>query len=146
MNEPMNEWQKPPGRDWAWILKTFFLLMVGGSLIFGLGGWAIYYHFAHDLPKIITLADYRPMGVTQIIATGAGGGSPDEKEKPKPTVVGEFSVQRRYVIPYEKIPDIVVRSFISAEDEHFFEHPGVNIPSMIRAAIANFRAGHVVQG
>jgi penicillin-binding protein 1A len=141
-------------RDWGWIFKTLFLLAAGGSLLSAVLGGAVYYHFAHDLPKIITLADYRPPIVTQVIATGLAGSStagtagPNPQSQPfQPTVVGEFfKNERRYLIPYEKIPQIVIQSFISAEDDHFFEHPGVNIPSMIRAAIANFRAGHVVQG
>ncbi|MEK7690584.1 MAG: transglycosylase domain-containing protein, partial [Bdellovibrionota bacterium] len=52
----------------------------------------------------------------------------------------------RYVVPFEAIPEIVVRAFVAAEDDRFFEHQGIDPVSILRAAIVNFRAGHFVQG
>ena len=147
---PRGSGPKGPGGklDWGWIFKSLFFLAVGGTLLLAIIGGAVFWHFARDLPQIVTLADYRPPTVTRILATGVAGGSPekaagekanaqDPSAEPKaPPVIGEFhGGERRYVIPYEKIPEIVVRAFISAEDDHFFEHPGINIPSIIRAAI-----------
>jgi penicillin-binding protein 1A len=123
-------------RSAAWVFKTFFLLAVTGTIICGAGIAGVLWHYSRDLPKLITAADYRPHIVTQVIAVGGQ----------KPTVIGEFKKERRYLVPYEKIPEVVVHAFISAEDDKFFEHPGINIMSMIRASIANFKAGHKVQG
>ena len=122
--------------DGARVAKSIFVSILGGSLliILLLGGGL--WKFSRELPKIITVEDYRPLGVTRVFA-GAGK---------NPVEIGEFFKERRYLVPFEKIPDHVVRAFISAEDDRFFEHPGINIASMIRAGIANFRAGHVVQG
>ncbi|HUP58122.1 MAG TPA: transglycosylase domain-containing protein, partial [Bdellovibrionota bacterium] len=163
-NEPLNLFpvqppQGPQGQgplDWSWIFKSLFLLAVGGTLLLALVGGVVFWHFARDLPQIITLADYRPLAVTRIVADGIAGGvaggaaekAPGREPAPEqgPPVIGEFYKERRYLTPYEKMPEVVVRAFISAEDDHFFEHPGINIPSIIRAAIANFRAGQVVQG
>src|SRR5690606_28668799 len=82
--------------------------------------------------------DYRPPVVTQITAVGG----------PNPVVVGEYYKDggRRYLIPYERIPEKLVQAVISAEDDQFFSHQGINLASIIRAAIVNARAGHVVQG
>ncbi|CAM6054220.1 unnamed protein product [Sphagnum tenellum] len=85
----------------------------------------------------MNVADYHPLGVTRVFATGAN----HEKIE-----IGEFFKERRYLVPYEKIPEIVIHAFISAEDDRFFEHSGINIFSMLRASIANFKAGRVVQG
>ena len=107
-----------------------------GTLVLG----AVFWSFSRDLPKIVSAADYRPLIVTRIV------GAPDPANPKEDSTIAEFYKQRRYVIPYEKIPQVVVRAFISAEDDKFFEHMGVNLTSILRASIANFRAGHVVQG
>jgi penicillin-binding protein 1A len=123
-------------RDAGWIFKSVFLFAVSGTLVMMLAAGAIFWHFARGLPKIISAADYRPWGVTRVL--GLHGNENAE--------IGEFFKERRYLIPYEKMPDHLIKAFISAEDDRFFEHPGINILSIIRAGIANFKAGHVVQG
>jgi penicillin-binding protein 1A len=120
----------------GWLLRAFFAFCVAGTFLASAGVLVVYWHFSRGLPKIIEVGDYRPKGITRILG---GGGREDQ-------LLGEFSTERRYLVPYEKIPEVVVRAFISAEDDKFFEHPGINVVSMIRAAIANFRAGHTVQG
>jgi penicillin-binding protein 1A len=123
-------------KESGWMVKTFFLLAVSGTLLAMLVAGVVFWHFSRGLPKIITVADYRPLGVTRVMAMGG-------KEEVE---IGEFFRERRYLIPYDKIPEVAVRAFISAEDDRFFEHPGINIISIVRAGIANFKAGHVVQG
>jgi penicillin-binding protein 1A len=44
------------------------------------------------------------------------------------------------------LPRHVVNAFIAAEDRHFREHTGVDYPAILRALLANARAGHTVQG
>jgi penicillin-binding protein 1A len=128
-------------RDAAWVLKSLFLMFVAFSVVGAVGVGAVFWSFSHDLPKIITVADYRPRVVSRILA------APDPAEPQAEQVIGEFSGdERRYVVPYDKIPEVVVRAFIAAEDDKFFEHGGVNVVSLIRAGIANFRAGRKVQG
>ncbi len=113
--------------------------VAGTAALVGATGM-VYWYFARDLPKIITVADYRPWGVTRVL------GAADPLNAKSDPLLAEFYKERRYVVPYEKIPEVVVRAFISAEDDKFFEHMGINFSSMLRASIANFRAGHVVQG
>jgi penicillin-binding protein 1A len=121
----------------GWIFKWLFILALAGSVMATFVGGIVFLHFANGLPQIITVQDYKPPTVTQVVYD-------DGKER---TVLGEFfRLERRYVVPYESMPELLVRAFISAEDDKFFEHQGVNVASIIRAAIANARAGHVVQG
>lgn len=128
----------PPAqkKGMSWVIKWLFIFAIGASFLGTLVGGLIFWQFARDLPQIITVEDYKPAAVTQVIATGG-------KEE---FTIGEFYKERRYLIAYEQIPDLVVKAFISAEDDQFFEHQGVNLASIIRAGIANFKAGHVVQG
>jgi penicillin-binding protein 1A len=124
-------------RSGAGMIQILFFGAIAVSILAMATVAGVFWHFSRDLPALITVADYRPLAVTRVIAKNSKG----EDE-----VIGEFYKERRYVVPYEKISPVVVHAFISAEDDQFFEHPGINIASMIRASIANFRAGHVVQG
>lgn len=135
MTEPQLDSQAVP-RNAAWYFRMLFFLAMGGTLLAGVAGGIFYWYFSRGLPDLITIEDYHPLGVTRVVA--AGGTSP--------TVIGEYYKERRYLVPYEKMPEKLVQAFISAEDDQFFNHPGVNVLSMVRAGIANFRAGHTVQG
>jgi penicillin-binding protein 1A len=120
----------------AWFFRSLFFMVVAGTAMGALFGLIVFWVFARSLPEIITIADYRPPVVSRILG---GGGQESE-------LLGEFFKERRYVIPYEKMPEVAIKAFIAAEDDTFFQHQGINPASMLRASIANFRAGHVVQG
>ncbi|MCM2277973.1 MAG: PBP1A family penicillin-binding protein [Oligoflexia bacterium] len=117
-----------------------FILLVAGTVLGATAAGGVFWYFSRGLPNIITVADYKPLTVTRVLAAGG------EDEKKPPTVIGEYFKERRYLVPYEKIPPAVIQAFISAEDDQFFNHSGINLLSMVRAGIANFRAGHTVQG
>jgi penicillin-binding protein 1A len=140
--------KKPSSRNLLWIFRTFFILAVIGTVLVGGTISAVLWHFSKDLPTLITAADYHPALVTQIIAVGPDAALSGNAAAgtSKPQVIGEFKKMRRYLVAYEKIPPRVVQAFVSAEDDKFFEHPGINITSMIRAGLANLRAGRTVQG
>ena len=122
--------------DHTKLFRMLFFMGISSSLLLMLIIAGVFWLFSKDLPKIITVADYRPLTVTRVFGLN----------HQEVVEIGEFFKERRYVIPYEKIPQSVIQAFISAEDDQFFDHPGINITSMVRAGIANFRAGHVVQG
>jgi penicillin-binding protein 1A len=78
--------------------------------------------FAGDLPQISALDDYAPSTITRVY--GARG-----------EVVGEFSTERRVVIPYEAISPTLRQAIIAAEDAGFEQHLGLSIPHIIAAAM-----------
>jgi penicillin-binding protein 1A len=49
-------------------------------------------------------------------------------------------------IRYQDIPKIYVKALIASEDRNFFSHPGFDIKAILRAFIANCKAGGIVQG
>ncbi len=49
-------------------------------------------------------------------------------------------------VPLSKIAKSFQQALIATEDRDFYQHPGVNVESIVRASLANARAGHVVQG
>ncbi|MFH1481043.1 MAG: transglycosylase domain-containing protein [Pseudomonadota bacterium] len=57
-----------------------------------------------------------------------------------------FDQTHRKYIHYKEIPETFIEALIAAEDRHFFNHYGFDIRAIIRASIANYRAGKTVQG
>jgi penicillin-binding protein 1A len=45
-----------------------------------------------------------------------------------------------------ELPPYVAAAAVSVEDRRFYSHAGVDLVGMLRAAVVNLRAGHVVQG
>lgn len=115
------------------IMRYIFVVFIIGTIVATIGGAGFFLLFSKGLPTIITIDDYKPFGVTRVYGK-------------KDVVVGEFFEQIRYVVPYEQFPDHVVKSFVAAEDDRFFEHQGIDFLGMLRAALVNLKAGHVVQG
>jgi len=55
---------------------------------------------------------------------------------------------RRFQIwlPLDEIPRPVVNAVLAAEDRRFFQHPGIDVRAVLRAAVTNLRRGGVRQG
>jgi penicillin-binding protein 1A len=50
-------------------------------------------------------------------------------------LIEEFGEMKRTPVSYEDIPPLVVKAVLAAEDEHFFEHPGVDYRGVIRGLL-----------
>lgn len=48
--------------------------------------------------------------------------------------------------PGNHLPEKYVDAVVEYEDHHFFRHPGISLPAMVRAALQNWRAEAVVSG
>ncbi len=60
--------------------------------------------------------------------------------------IGRFELDRRDPITYDKMPDILIKAFVAAEDHHFFEHTGISLKGIVRSFLVNLYHGRVVQG
>ena len=61
-------------------------------------------------------------------------------------LIGEFGNERRTPIAFDKMPPVLIQAFLAAEDARFFEHPGVDVKGLARAAIHLLRTGRKEQG
>jgi membrane carboxypeptidase/penicillin-binding protein len=59
---------------------------------------------------------------------------------------GKLFIQNRQPVPYERLPEMLVKAVISAEDNRFYSHDGVDYMGIARAAITNYREGRIAQG
>ncbi|HEV3009414.1 MAG TPA: transglycosylase domain-containing protein, partial [Burkholderiales bacterium] len=61
-------------------------------------------------------------------------------------LIGEFGEERRSFISIAEVPQQLKNAVIAAEDERFYEHPGIDYVGVLRAAWANLAAGGRRQG
>ncbi len=57
-----------------------------------------------------------------------------------------FTVENRTYVDLSQIPVEVQEAFIAAEDQHFWEHDGIDPNGIVRAGVANFQSGETRQG
>ncbi len=112
--------------------NLFAALIVTVFIAISVGIFGFFITSAH-LPQLITVEDYHPLVVSEIFARDN-------------TKIGEFYREKRIIIPFTQIPKGIIQAFISAEDSKFFEHGGLNFTAILRATLANLKAGHSVQG
>nr|WP_320049267.1 PBP1A family penicillin-binding protein [uncultured Desulfuromonas sp.] len=106
-------------------------LSLGVVAIFGLAG--AYFYVSRSLPDFETLEDYQPPAITRIYSEDG-------------QTIAEFYKERRIVVPVTRMPQPLIQAFVAAEDANFFEHQGIDLISIFRAALKNIKAGGIVQG
>ena len=115
------------------ILYIFGTLVVLGALGAAAGGYMLYQWVSDDLPSFSKIADYRPPLVTTVLARDG-------------SLIGQLYHERRFLVTLDQLPKFVPLSFLAVEDDQFYNHPGVDIKAIVRAAIANFQHGSTRQG
>jgi len=106
------------------------MIFVTALIVFGL---AFYLYFAHDLPSVETLKNYKPSTVTRFFSEDG-------------EIIGEFFTEKRYVVSLERVPHHLVQAFISGEDARFFQHKGLDYIAILRALVRNIFSGEILQG
>jgi len=116
------------------ILRIAALSLLGALIAGGFLAYRAYRAFASDLPpRLDAVTDYRPLRASQVFSADG-------------EMIGQFYVEKRVLLPVSEIPLTVRHAFVAAEDARFYSHGGVDYLGIARAALANLRAGHVVQG
>jgi len=100
------------------------VVVAGLAALTAIGGIAgvigAYYFVAPGLPAAQTIRDI-PLQIPLRIFSRDG------------YLIEEIGQRRRILISYEDVPPHVVNAFIAAEDQRFFEHPGIDYRGILRA-------------
>ncbi len=102
----------------GWSFGLFVVAFVGMSAAVG---WLLF-EASKDLPDYESLARYEPPVMTRIHAHDG-------------SLIAEYARERRIFVPINTIPKRVIAAFLSAEDARFYEHGGIDLQGVARAAI-----------
>ena len=109
------------------VLGLLLLVGVAGAA----SGYLAFQHYSAGLPDVDGLRNYQPPVMSRLYASDS-------------RLLAELASERRIFVPVTAIPDIVKQSFVSAEDQNFYTHRGVDPLAIARAAL--FDLAHAGQG
>src|SRR6476660_8306766 len=113
-----------------------------GSLVFvfllclsiALGATAgVLFVYNSDLPQVKSLEDRHPSLITEVYSDDA-------------KIIGSFALERRIIVTYDEIPQVVRDAITSVEDQNFFTHWGIDFYGIARAGMKDVLAGRFVEG
>jgi penicillin-binding protein 1A len=110
------------------IITTFVMMMIVAAVV--VGG---YFYLNPKLPSIEGLSNVQFQVPLRIYSSDGA-------------LMGEFGEKRRTPKKLEEVPDLMKKAFLSAEDNRFFEHPGVDYQGILRAVINLVKTGKRGQG
>jgi penicillin-binding protein 1A len=86
-----------------------------------------------QLPSLEVITDYHPK-IPLRVFTADG------------YLIGEFGEERRDFVRIQEVPTVMKQAILAAEDERFYQHPGIDTMGILRAAYSNFVGGGKKQG
>jgi len=120
--------QRPPRHSPKRILLTL-LATLSGLAVCGVLVVVFALAMAYpNLPALDTLTDYRPKMPLRIFTADN-------------VLIGEFGEERRTLVHFKDIPDVMKKAVLSIEDDRFYEHGGVDYWGILRAALHNATGG-----
>ena len=133
MKKPVPQRRAPKRRTLRWLIFSLFSIFLCLSLVGGIAVFALYIQIDQSLPSVEALKNYHPPLVTSVYSADG-------------ELIGEFFIERRYLVPLSELPPHLVKAFVAAEDTRFYEHGGVDLIGIFRAMLKNIQAGEIVQG
>jgi len=107
--------------------------LVGAIVLIAFANVCAYVYLKPALPDVDSLRDVQ-LQVPLRIYTRDG------------RLIAAIGEQRRIPVRYQDLPPKLVQAFLATEDDRFFRHHGVDWQGILRAGLANLRAGGIRQG
>lgn len=119
------------------LTKKILLALIAVLLLFAVGaaGWA-WYKISSIEAKLPSVQSLREPNLGAPLRIYSADGK----------LIGEFGAERRSPLSYEQFPEQVIRAFLAAEDDQFFQHGGVDYMGLVRAAFKLAATGERRQG
>jgi penicillin-binding protein 1A len=107
--------------------------LTGAIVLIAFANICAYVYLKPALPDVDTLRDVQ-LQVPLRVYTRDG------------RLIASIGEQRRIPVRYDQLPPKLIQAFLATEDDRFFRHHGVDWQGILRAALANARAGGIRQG
>lgn len=114
-------------------LKKLVWVFIGAGCLLTVGIAVLYIYAGTHLPNVEKLKDVHLQVPLRIYSADN-------------LLIGQFGTKRRTPVSLEKIPKPLIDAVLATEDARFYQHSGVDMISIIRAAIAVVTSGKKVQG
>src|ERR1700723_1556280 len=116
------------------VLISRICIILAAVIVLGvLGNVCAYVYLRPALPDVESLRDVQ-LQVPLRVYTRDG------------RLIAAIGEQRRIPVRYDQLPPKLIQAFLATEDDRFFRHHGVDWQGILRAAVANLRAGGIRQG
>lgn len=114
-------------------LKLFVILLFSLMLLVLAVGFGLAMHYKKDLPDIAKIRDVQMYMPLQVFSSDG-------------ELLAEYGEKRRIVATIDEIPKRLQQAFVAAEDDRFYEHPGVDWQGLARAVYVLVTTGEKSQG
>ncbi|MGH1537846.1 MAG: penicillin-binding protein 1A [Gammaproteobacteria bacterium] len=115
------------------LLRLVFIGIFGISVAVGIIAVGAFLYFAPGLPSVSTLKDVELQVPLKVF-------SRDSK------LIAVYGEKRRQPLQIKEYPEAVIQAFLAAEDDRFYQHPGVDYQGLLRAATELIRTGEIRSG
>lgn len=123
------EEQKKPSRIWLKIIGILVGLGIAGAAILAM----MVIVTIPKLPSMDELRNYQPKLPLQVYSSDG-------------VLLGQFGQEHRIYLDIPDTPKLLIAAVLSAEDERFYEHGGIDILGIMRAVMGNLTSGHLQSG
>jgi penicillin-binding protein 1A len=115
------------------LISRICVCLVAAFLLIAFANVCAYVYLRPALPQVDSLRDVQ-LQVPLRVYTRDG------------RLMASIGEQRRIPVRYSDLPPKLIQAFLATEDDRFFRHHGVDWEGILRAALANARAGRISQG
>jgi penicillin-binding protein 1A len=115
------------------LISRICVVLVGAIALIAFANVCAYVYLKPALPDVDSLRDVQ-LQVPLRVYTRDG------------KLIAAIGEQRRIPVRYEQLPKRLIQAFLATEDDRFFRHHGVDWQGILRAAVANLKAGGIRQG
>ncbi|TAN51695.1 MAG: penicillin-binding protein 1A [Methylococcaceae bacterium] len=109
------------------------ILSLNGAIALLLVVLGLYLHIEPQLPAIDALRETKLQVPLSVYSRNG-------------ELIAQFGEKKRTPVTFEETPEKLVQAILSAEDDRFFDHPGVDYQGLLRAAFKFLRTGEKRQG
>lgn len=118
-----------------WLFKFHLFGIIIGVALVGIALPTFYLWIAKQTPPLPEFKEFSATAGLETSIFAADG-----------TRLTTLAKEERYLLGWNEVPPLLIQAFLAAEDRSFYQHRGIDFRGVLRAFLANLKAGGVRQG